>query len=111
MASDENLFKRVARSLLKHGLIAGKAEAFLLHLLSTTKQDIRYPIMHNKILEVDNPNEINEEEDENAKSTAEKGEDIVISDLEPDAPSSEESGDEQLNISEESHGPYLEVYS
>ena len=76
---EDNLFQRVAKALIRNGIIAGKAEAFLLHLLSKSKQQLKYPIIHNKIMTL-------EADDKEVK---EPDSDLVISDLEPGAPEDE----------------------
>ena len=63
----DNLFIREAKLFVKNGLIAGKAEAFILSLLANSKQGIKYPIVHNNM-----------------------DSDVVISDLEPQVPDYEE---------------------
>ena len=77
---EENLFQWVAKALIRNGIIAGKAEAFLVHLLSKSKQQLKYPIIHNKIMYL--------EADDNEVKELEY--DLVISDLEPGAPEDEE---------------------
>ena len=87
---EENLFQRVAKALTRNGIIAGKVEAFLLHLLSKSKQQLKYPIIHNKITQLE-------------------ADDVVISDLEPDAPEEEEYVPEEEFEDEVDFGSYLEV--
>jgi hypothetical protein len=98
---EDNLFQRVAKALIRNGIIAGKAEAFLVHLLSKSKQQLKYPIIHNKIMHL-------EDDDKEVK---ELDSDLVISDLEPGAPEEEDAEYEPDDEFEEEvdYSSYLEV--
>ena len=125
MASkEENLFVRVAKALIRNGLIAGKAEAFVLHLLSKSKQQMKYPIIHNKIMEIDSEGKGPENMDDPGKEQEEikdeckeadkgtKSSDVIVSDLEPDIPEervTEEYVPDEEFEEEVDHSSYLKV--
>ena len=92
---EDNIFKRVAKALIRNGIIAGKAERFLLHLMSKSKDQLKYPVVHNKIMQIEDEranmktqmrnaiieNELRDETIRDEYDTEAESPDVVISDL------------------------------